>query len=364
MRVCFIITGLTMGGAERQVVDLSDELSNIGHSVKIISLTGDVIVKPKSNSVEIISLKTKKNIVSYLHAIIKARKIIKAFKPDVVHSHMIHANIFSRIMRLFIYIPKLICTAHSNNEGGKMRMLAYRFTDKLSDITTNVSDDAVDIYIKNKAAPRNKIITVSNGLDVRNFSFSGEHRQEKRKLLSIDNDCYLYLAVGRLCDAKDYPNLLNAFSLLLRSTEEKIFLAIIGDGIERENIEKLIYSLNITEHVKLLGLQKDVNKWLSAADSYVLSSNYEGFGLALAEAMLTERFVIATDCGGVKDVINGYGLLVPVSNHKLLAEAMSKSLHISKNERMNIGYNARKYIVNKFSFSIIINNWIYLYNKK
>lgn len=364
MKILFVITGLTIGGAERQVCNLADKFYELGYQVKIVVLNDNIVIRPTYKKIDIISLRMNKTIVGFISAIIKIRKVIKDFNPDVIHSHMIHANIFSRVSRLFVRVPKLICTAHSSNEGGKISILAYRLTDKLSDITTNVSADAVDIYIKNKSAPKNKIITVSNGLNIDNFYYSDNNRAKKREVLGIGNDCYLYLAVGRLCDAKDYPNLLYALSLLSLKTDKKFFLAIIGEGDERNEIEKLILTLNLTEYVSLLGLQEDVEQWLSAADCYVLSSYYEGFGLAVAEAMLTERLVIATDCGGVKDVINGNGLLVPVSNSKLLADVMYKALNIPKKERDIIGKGARMSIIDNYSLSIVADKWISIYKKK
>ena len=67
---------------------------------------------------------------------------------------MVHANIFARLNRLFSKIPKLICTAHSNNEGGKIRMLAYQYTNRLSDVNTNVSKKATDDFIGKRAFRR------------------------------------------------------------------------------------------------------------------------------------------------------------------------------------------------------------------
>ncbi len=152
MKILFVITGLGMGGAEHVVSNLADELVKMNHEVKIAYLTGEVLVAPKSSEVEVISIGMN-SAKDFAKAYIKLRSLVKDFKPDVVHSHMFHSNILSRLLRLTTNIPKVISTAHSNNEGGKSRMLAYQFTDRLADISTNVSKDAVDSYIAKK---RNK----------------------------------------------------------------------------------------------------------------------------------------------------------------------------------------------------------------
>src|SRR5690606_20951576 len=104
MNLLYLITGLGMGGAEKVVTDLADNMVSLGHQVTLVYLTGDAIVVPESPEVDIIFLDFKKNPIA---ALIKFIKILKLKKPDVVHSHMYHANIFSRISRIFTHFPKL-----------------------------------------------------------------------------------------------------------------------------------------------------------------------------------------------------------------------------------------------------------------
>ena len=127
-----------MGGAERVVTDLADNMISLGHKVTLVYLVGEAVVRPKSSSVEIIFLDIKKSSRCLFNFI----KILKLKKPDVVHSHMYHANIFSRLSRVFSPFPKLISTSHSNFEGGKIRMLTYALTSPLVTISTNVSEEA------------------------------------------------------------------------------------------------------------------------------------------------------------------------------------------------------------------------------
>ncbi len=116
MNIVYLITGLGGGGAEKVVVDLADQMSERGHNVKIAYLKGGVVVQPKNIEIELIYLGLE-NLTKCKSAYNNYKKLILDFKPDVVHAHMVHANIFARISRKFLSVPRLICSAHSNNEG-------------------------------------------------------------------------------------------------------------------------------------------------------------------------------------------------------------------------------------------------------
>jgi len=361
MKIIFVITGLGVGGAERQVCSLADQFAKLGHSVLLIVMTGDIVSHPREPSIDIVLLKMTKSPLGILRAYFKARRLIAIFKPDVIHSHMIHANLFSRLLRLTTPFQRLICTAHSINEGGKMRMLAYRFTDGLCDLTTNVSQEAVDKFIDYGVAPVNRIIAMHNGIDTARFSFKESCRACIRDKLGLTDSSVLFLAVGRLTAAKDYPNLLTAFS----SISEKfphVKLAIIGAGEEEQSLLTMIKQKGLDARVHFLGLRHDVADWMSAADVFVLSSAWEGFGLVVAEAMACKRVVVATDCGGVKEVVGDAGFLVPPKDSEKLASAMSDALALSLNSRTYLGGLARKHVEDNYSLSSVCERWLRIYS--
>uniref|UniRef100_UPI002617F138 glycosyltransferase n=1 Tax=Clostridium sp. TaxID=1506 RepID=UPI002617F138 len=93
MKILYVITGLSLGGAERVVADLADQMTLLGHNVKIAYLTGDVLVQFASSDVEIIALHLN-SVKDFLPASKKYQRLIKSFSPDVVHAHMVHANLF------------------------------------------------------------------------------------------------------------------------------------------------------------------------------------------------------------------------------------------------------------------------------
>lgn len=364
MKILYVITGLGGGGAEKVVVNLADQMSQKGHDVKIAYLKGAIVVRPENHSIELVylGLETLKDIMKAYH---NYKKVISNFNPNVVHAHMIHANIFARISRKFCPVPKLICTAHSNNEGGKGRMLAYKLTHNLSDLTTNVSQSASKSFENHGAVPKNEIQTVYNGINLRKFKKDEILGAKLRSLLNIADDDFLLLAVGRLHEAKDYPNLLNAIHLILKQNliTQKINLVIVGDGELKTKLEELIEKLGLKNNVRLVGRRDDIPQLMSAADLFILSSSFEGFGLVVAEAMACETYVVATDCGGVKEVMGGYGTLVPSKDSNALAQAIYFVLNQNRLEIEKNNVAALNYVKNTFSLDNIVEQWVKLYEQ-
>ena len=348
-----------MGGAEKVVSTLVDELAARGHEVVLAYLTGPAVVLPLNPKVKIISfdMRSRRDIFGVL---IKLRRLICDFRPQVVHSHMIHANILARIARLYTPIPRLISTAHSSNEGGKLRMLAYRLTDMLADISTNVSTAAVEAFIKAKAAPSGRFITVHNGISTDLFHFDVTSKARIHNQLSIKEDERLILAVGRFHEAKDYPNLFYAIAELSPSAP-KYKLCVVGDGPLRSALQTLTVQLNIADRILFMGVRHDVPDLMSAADVFVLPSAWEGFGLVVAEAMACQCVVVATDCGGVKEVLDNVGYLVKPQDPKALALALQTALQLPADERVALGRAARKRVVEHYSLDIAVERWLKIY---
>ncbi|MFQ2708891.1 glycosyltransferase [Aeromonas caviae] len=363
MKIILIITGLGMGGAERQVCDLADQFTEKGHSVLLISMTGEIVNRPQSKNIKIEELNMSKTLAGFIKAYWQGRRIIiKQFKPDVVHSHMVHANLFARLLRISTHMQKLICTAHSSNEGSRGRMLAYRVTDWLCDLSTNVSQEAVDVSVKRSAVPASRIIAIPNGIDTERFTFNPSSRANLRTQLQLADNTPLILAVGRFTEAKDYPNLLTAFSQL-SSDVNPAQLAIIGTGEDQAKIEALAAQLSLTARVHFLGLQRNIHEWMSVADVYVMSSAWEGMPLVLLEAMSCERVIIATDCGGVKEVVGDVGILVPPKDSEALAAGIIEGLSLSPLIKQQLGRKARERVLKLFSLDAVTEKWIELYKK-
>ncbi|EPA9175579.1 TPA: glycosyltransferase [Acinetobacter baumannii] len=360
MKILFIITSLGMGGAENVLSNLCDGLIKYNHQIKIICLKGKVIVKPTNKNIEIVSFNLN-NLKDLKNTFIDCKRIINEFKPDIVHAHMFHAIIFARLLRLTVRIPKLISTAHSKSFGGLMRAILYRLTDRMSDINTNVSFEATEYFIKNKIFKPSNTLTITNGINTEKFFSDRLKRNILREQFGFTVNEHIFIAVGRFNEAKDYPNLLQSFSILLNNSNINPKLVIVGDGELRPDIEKLIIQHRLEKNVILLGIRKDINNLLNMADTFVLSSAWEGFGLVIAEAMAAEKVVISTDCGGVKEVLGNEYFLVPPKCSEALAQKMFESIQLDTEERIKIGIDNRQRILKKYSLKAMVSNWLKIY---
>lgn len=367
MNILYVITGLGVGGAEKVVINLAEQMYQNGHTIKIVYLKGEALLQPQYKEIELIPLKLN-SLKDIFGSFIVYRKLLTDFQPDVVHSHMVHANIFVRLNRLFKSIPRLICTAHNSNEGGFLRMLAYRLTHYLADVTTNVSQEATQSFLKKKAVRNNEIMTIYNGIDLNKFSaLKLDDIHFSRRKISNDycKDKKILLAVGRLNKQKDYPNLIKAVALLKQKFKLLHFqLWVVGEGEEREQIEKMIQILGLDTDVKLLGMRHDIPKLMTIADIFVLSSKFEGLPTVLIEAMACKKFVVATDCGGSAEILGDTGMLVEPQNSLALAQAIETSLKLSDEEICENGKRARQRVEDLFALETIANQWLKLYESK
>lgn len=361
MKILLLITGLGVGGAETQVTELASQFAERGDTVMLAFMTGEPEVLPRHPAVTVCSLGMHNSVSGMLTGYRALRRLVKNYQPDVVHSHMVHANLLARVVRLSCPMPRLISTAHSNNEGGKARMLAYRVTDALADLSTNVSDNAVAAFEEKGAVPKGRMIAVSNGIATERFRHDPALRKEVREEAGLKPNTKLILAVGRLVDVKDYPNLLRAFALVSKNMQDTV-LWIAGGGERLEDLQELSHELGIARAVCFLGIRSDTEALYNAADVSVLSSKWEGFGLVVAEAMASENVVVATDCGGVREVLDECGYLVPPQDPVRLAAALQQALVLPQGDAMLLGQKARQRVLDHYSLHSTVDTWAAIYH--
>lgn len=360
MKILFVITGLGLGGAEQIVLNLAVDLVRRGHQVKVAYLKGQPRMPiPKQLELHGLGLDS---VWALPRTWKRFQQLLADFTPDVVHAHLFHAIIFSRCMRLFLPMRYLISSVHSQAIGGALRHWAYRLTDRYSDINTNVSHEATEHFVAANVFQRQRSIAVPNGIDSKKFSYSAPQRQQLRQHYGLSADDMVFMAVGRLNAAKDYPNLLAAFAQFPPSLHRKLY--IIGDGELQASLHELVQQQQLTAQVVFLGAQFHVEQLLSMADVFVLSSAWEGFGLVVAEAMSCERVVIATDCGGVREVLGDTNWLVPIHNSSALFDKMQQATQLTATEKTQIGQQHRQRIQAHYSLERMCEHWLGIYQKK
>ncbi|GAA6756948.1 glycosyltransferase [Thermus thalpophilus] len=294
MRLLKVTTGLAQGGAENQLVQLAIRLRQRGWEVVVVSMLppaayADVL---KEAGVYVHSLNMVRGCPDP-RGVSKLAGIIRHFGPHVIHSHMVHANLLARITRLLAPVPVLISTVHNTLEIGRFfkneasTHLAYRLTDRLADATTFVSQNSMRRFLQRKAVRPEKATYIPNGVDTQRFAPRVATRQVKRRELALEEGEFVWLAVGRLEEAKDYPTLLEAFSLLVNDllvNEQRVTLLIVGQGSLEGVLRRLIAKHRLEDKVFLLGSRSDVPELMNMADAYVMSSAWEGMPMVLLEA--------------------------------------------------------------------------------
>jgi glycosyltransferase involved in cell wall biosynthesis len=368
-RLLFLITSLQYGGADAQVAALAKGLLQRGWGVAVVCMVAPVAFADdlRASGIPVHSLDMPRGI-PHPGAIVKFAQIIREWKPDVVHSHMVHANLLARATRLFTPMPMLICTAHNLREesekggGTRHKEILYRLTDALADHTTIISEAAYERYVAVGAAPRRKISVVPNGVDTERFAPSAEKRQRVRAEFGFGDE-FVWMAVGRLVVQKDFPNLLRAFAQL---RDKKSILLIAGNGVLGDELRAYAGELGIADRVRFAGVRPDISGWYNAADAYVMSSIFEGLSIALLEAAASGLPFVVTDVGGnreiVLDGVNGY--LVPSRDSAALGAAMQRLVDLPEDGLREFRQASRNHCTERYSMHKIIREWEGIYDRR
>jgi glycosyltransferase involved in cell wall biosynthesis len=311
--------------------------------------------------VGLFAVNMRKTPAGLLGALRRAQHIVRDFRPAIVHSNMIHSNIFTRLLRLIAPIPVLICSEHTGNIGSVARLWAYRLTAPLSDLDTNVSVMAVDEFVRRGAFRPSHSMTMYNGVDTRRFSPDRTAGERIRTQFGIAPHEFLWLNAGRLTEAKDQTNLLRAFARVVRESGAHAGrLMIVGEGELRGALSQQIFDEALTGRVILAGAQSDMPGFYNAADCFVLSSAWEGFGIVLAEAMSCGLPVITTDAGGCAEVVQNSDFIVPVHDEMALAQKMLHLGKLSKAQLTETGRENRR-LAARFDLENIWQKWEKIY---
>jgi glycosyltransferase involved in cell wall biosynthesis len=290
-------------------------------------------------------------------------RIVRAWKPDVVHSHMVHANLMARALRLLVPVPVLVSTIHNVYEGGPLLMAAYRATNGLVDHMTIISQAAADRFVGERIVPQRLLTVIANGVDTERMrNVPPGTRADLRSALQVSEDRFVWLAVGRFETAKDYPNMLRAFAGV-RAREAQAVLVIVGQGSLQGEAEALTAELGLGGAVRFLGARSDIPAVMSAADGYVMSSAWEGMPMVLLEAAAAGLPIVATAVGGNGEVVRDgeSGFLVPARDPAALAEGMLRLMALPQARRRAMGERGREHVRGNYGLHRVAERWERVY---
>ena len=258
-------------------------------------------------------------------------------------------------------VPALISTAHNIKEGPRWREIAYRLTDRLSDLTTNVSRAAVERYIDVGVAPARKMRYVPNGIDLGRFAPVSGDRERLRRDLEL-GDRPVLLSVGRFEPEKDHAGLLRAFAALHQTTPEAVLL-VVGRGNLETEVKRQAEALRLGDAVRFLGTRDDMPALMNAADVFVMSSWWEGLPLVLLEASATGLPVVATAVGGNAEIVahEVSGFIVPPRDPAALTTAMARVLRLPADERRRMGETGRARVEAEYDIERTLDVWESIY---
>ena len=350
MKVLLAVTNGDLSGAPIHVRDVAIALKNSGHSVSVVvGERGPLSNELKSEGITVVIFRKMRSQITLFHDaenIIKAYKIIGKFNPDVVHCHSSKAGM---IFRLAAWLNKTPCiyTIHgwptTNPSRSKLSTILTFIEVMLRGLTFRyiaVSDfDRIE-GITRFRIPDNKIVTIHNGV------FDGVNSERIDKTLRNRNLPEIIM-VARDDGQKDYDTLFKAINDLAVSVK------CVGRGTDSEGFKARAKKLapKLYSSISFLGIRADVSELLSNADMFVLISHYEGLPISIIEAMRIGLPVIASDVGGVRELVenNNTGFLVQREDHIELKEAI-RNYCLDHEKLLTHGRNGRRKFLEEFQF--------------
>lgn len=368
-KILLLTPSLAPGGLETVVAQLGQALRRSDWEVSVVSMMPPTAFTNELNKAgaNVISLGMKPGRPN-LFGVLRFLWYLRRFQPDIIHSHMFHASILARLARVLTGKP-VVCTIHSEVEcshrstSARFREWLYRISDFACARTTAVSQRVRERYVRERIVPSHRIDVINNGVNPERFRPCGERRQQTRAELGW-REHFVWLAVGRLDLAKDYPNLVRAFQKV-HQRQPSARLAIAGEGQMRESIEQLIHNAGLRDVVSLLGLRNDVPILLNACDAVVMASAWEGGPLVLLEAGAAERPVVSTQVGAAPEIVvpGRTGLLVAPRDPASLARVMTELMELGPEILSTMGAQARRHVLDRFSLDSMHDQYRKLYEQ-
>lgn len=350
LKVIHLVEDLKIGGAERVIADIAMGLDRKKYDVSVWCVTrgGETATELSEKGIDVKIL----GISSYHNPLntFKLTRQLKAARPEIVHTHGYFASVIGRLAARRAGISVILAHVHSTYWEYKKRHLMIER--KLSRFTHKIicCSEAVENFVKNtEKITEKKTIVIYNGVDEERF-FQLKNSTSIRAELGMDEEAAVVGTVSSLTPHKGHEFLVQAASLVLERLPSAKFL-IVGDGPLRQRLEDQAKDLNIHPAVIFAGTRKDIPEILSLMDVFVLPSHTrEGLGISIIEAMAAERPVVATDIGGIPEVVNHgeTGLLVPSGNPEALSNALIELLQNPKKAK-EMGEKGRARVKEKFT---------------
>jgi glycosyltransferase involved in cell wall biosynthesis len=258
-------------------------------------------------------------------------RLFREVKPDILHTHMTTAGFWGRLAARLAGVPVLVHTLHEHPFKGYYRPLqtqmfvalerfTARYTDSIITLSERLRRELADEY---RITRRSAITVLPLGFDLSSFAATPRHQGRFRQLMNIPADAPLVGIVGRLIPVKNHELFLQAAAVVSQRMPQTRFV-IVGDGDERQHLEQRSAELGLSQCLSFAGWQQNMPDVYSDLDLLAITSHNEGTPVPIIEALSAGCPVVATDVGGVADLLdNGaFGTLIPSGDTDALANAI------------------------------------------
>ena len=348
MRVLHVHRIRGIGGSERHLLTLLPALAERGVEPVLVGLDDPAWSADDfygALSVPSVRIRSPRDLDPLLLA-----RLARELRADVVHTHLVHADVYGGVAAK-LRGSRLISTKHNDDP---FRRGAFRYVERglarLADRVVAITDSLRRFTIEDVGVPAAKIETIHYGLDDLPPAWGVNTVDD------VPDDARVALAVSRLTAQKGIDVAIRALAQL----PGNVVLVVLGEGPDRAELERLARELGLEGRVFLLGRVPDVAAWLRRADVFVHPARWEGFGLAVLEAMLAGLPVVATSVSSLPElVVDGEtGLLVAADDVTALAAAISSAL-----ERPGLGEAGRARARTEFSVARMAARHVALYER-
>ena len=363
INVIHLVEELTIGGLEKILTTIALNLDKKKYNVSVWCLKKGGFFASKlakeGIDVKILHISTSRNPLS----IYKLYKLLKSHKFDIIHTHAYSAGTIGRISAFLAGIPVII--SHNQNVYDYYNRY-YHFVEwLLSHITDGiicVSDIVKKFTNETQRINANKLITIHNGIDSV-CSVDEKDTSGLKKELGIPINYSVMGTIAQFSEKKGLGYLIKSASILLEHRKDINFL-LVGKGALKEELKILCVNLKVEKNVIFAGERSDIPEILSLIDIFVLPSIREGLPLAVLEAMDCGKAIIATNVGGIPEVIKDgvSGILVSPKDPEALHSAMNELLD-DRGKMEKMGYEGKKICGKNFSSKAMVDRVEELYDK-
>lgn len=312
INLLYVITKLELGGAQKQLLSLIRNLDKERFNILLFTAQEGLLVQ-EASSMEGLTLNRSRylerpiNPLKDLLALIEIYLFIKRNKIDIVHTHSSKAGILGRLAAKLAKAKVILHTVHGWSFNIRQPNLKRYFFIWLERITAGFTDKLIvvsrhdkDTGLNNRIGTPNQYAVIRYGLDYNEFAI--QEKNNIKEELGLPSGISVVTMISCLKPQKQPQDFIKVASLVTQELPHVRFL-LAGDGVLRPAVEDLINKFNLRQKVILLGWRKDIPRILSITDVLVLTSLWEGLPITVLEAMASSRPVIATDTGGVAEVI-------------------------------------------------------------